>query len=398
MKIAPPKPNQRTAKPIKRKGRARKGDGSLKLRGTTWWYIIPNPVPGGKRIEKSCETSDRNEALRIKNKALLDAGVRRGSSAEPITISEALDDYSIYCARETPRSWPTIRSAIKNLRASFGDILADDLTTPDTDRYRAQRINKRFKKGEHRKPSDSTVNRELAYLRAALRREMRATPPRVTRIPFMNIPSEKDCVREGFITRDDYQVLLKELPASLRPIFVFAFHTGARIGELKKIQWPQINWDKGIVELRPKTTKNSEGRWIPIWGDMREYLDQQKAIRDHDFPTCPWVFFWHDDHHEGSIPGTRLVNFDWSWKRACTSAGYPGLLIHDLRRSAIKFADQEAGISSRLVRLMSGHKTESVYQRYNIAGANDVAKMGRALDEFVNGKPKVVELKEPKRA
>jgi integrase len=244
------------------------------------------------------------------------------------------------------------------------------LTTADTDNYRAARAGVTFQ----------TVNRELGYLRAALRRETRTTPPRVTSIPYMSTPSEKDCVREGFIDRDDYKKLLEYLPASLRAIFVCAFHTGARLGELKQITWPQVNFARRVIEIRAKTAKNSEGRWLPIWGDMAAYLTLQKATRDRDFPDCPYVFFWQYAHHVRATPGQPLTDFRWAWGDACRRAGFPGLLFHDLRRSAIKFADQEAGINTGLVRLMSGHKSDSVFQRYNIRGGRDAEKLAEALD------------------
>jgi integrase len=327
-------------------------------------------------------------AVHIKNKALLENGVRQRcyQSTRPATIGEVLDEYAAFCETQKPRSWDTRKVHLKAIRAAFSEIIADELTTAHTDQYRATRK-------ANDKCGDSTINRDLACLRAALNREMKRTPPRVHRIPFMNLVSEKDCVREGFIERKDYLEILSHLPASIKAIFVGAFHTGARVGELRKIQWAQVDFARGIIELQAKTTKNSEGRWIPIWGDMREYLEKQKAIRDAKFPECPWVFFWHgDDCGNRAIPGGQLGIFQHGWDKAVTAAGYPNLLFHDLRRSAIKFADQEVGMPSRLVRLMSGHKTEYVYHRYNIAGANDVAKMGRVLDEFVRG-PKVVEIK-----
>jgi integrase len=382
MKIQPPN-SGRPSKPTKRTGRARKGDGSLKLRGKIWWYIIPGATPGAKRIEKSCETSIYADAVQIKARALVEVrGVQArtpGIRGAKLTVGDVLDGYERYCEKQRPRSWGSMRTAIKHLRAAFGRIVADELTTADTDQFRDDRI-------ADDSVTDSTVNRELGYLRAALRRETIVTPPRVTRIPYMRMPSEKDLVREGFIDREDYQKILAELTPSLQAIFVCAFHTGARSGELKMIQWRQVDFANSVIELRPKITKNSDGRWIPIWGDMREYLERQKAIRDRDFPECKWVFFWHHKYHHRAIPGEPLKDFRWAWSEACERAGFSDLLFHDLRRSAIKYADQEAGISPIRVRLMSGHKTDAVYSRYNIGGAKDIAKMGADLDESLKRK------------
>jgi integrase len=357
----------------KREGRSRKGEGSVYQRGGKgpFYYKIPNPH--GEALTGPCKTQDYNTALLVKQRALVRAHDALPKPAGAATITEILKDYENYCESDKPKSWKTMKASIGHLREYFGTIIADALTTLDTDQYRDYRAANgcRF----------STINRELGYLKAALRREMNRTPARVTRIPFMRIPSEKSQVREGFIEREDYERILAELPASLKAIFVCAFHTGARSGELKNIRWSQINWRQRIIELTPKTTKNSEGRWLPIWGDMEAYLREQKAIRDRHYPSCEWVFFWHPGHHPRAVAGDQLRDFRFAWEKACERAGLKRLLFHDLRRSAIRFADQEAGLSQSLTMLMSGHKTDSTFRRYNIRGGRDASKIGKALDE-----------------
>lgn len=385
MQILKPK---RRAK--KREGRSRKGEGSVYQRGGSgpYYFKVPNPA-GGKPITGSCDTDDYESAILFKNRKLVELHDKLPKPAGVATVNEILDDYEKYCEKEKKRSWRSLRTAIKHLREGFGQIIADELKTGDADQFRDDSI-------ADRGVSDSTVNREVGYLRAALRREMKATPARVSRIPFMRTPSEKDCVREGFIEREGYERILANLSASLKAIFVCAFHTGARSGELKVIRWEQVNFRQRIIELRPKTTKNKDGRWIPIWGDMEIYLREQKQIRDQEFPDCPWVFFWQSDHHPRAVPGDKLKDFRYGWEKAARSAGFPDVLFHDLRRSAIKFADQEAGLSQSLTMLMSGHKTDSVFRRYNIRGGRDMSKVGAALDSALE-KRKAEIAEAPKR-
>lgn len=388
MKIVPIRQKAKSRK----QGRGRKGDGSLKLRGRIWWYIIPDPQHPGKRIEKSCETENRDEAMKVKHKAMVAAHSPR-ALAVPTTVGEILDGYETYFEKECPRSVRSLRSAVKQLRKGFAHLIADELSTADTDQYRDDRTSAGV--------VDASVNRELGYFKAALRQAMKFTPvagqkPQVTKIPYMRMPSEKDNVREGFIDREDYLHILPHLDNAIKAIFVCAFHTGARSGELKMIQWSQVNFEQSIIELRPKTTKNSDGRWIPIWGDMRKFLLRQKELRDATLPDCPWVFFWPKGYAAKAMPGERLKDFRYAWNEAMTEAGHPNLLFHDLRRSAIKYADQEAKISPHLVRLMSGHKTDAVYTRYNIAGGRDMSRIAEALDTHLQGK--VVELKRRHRA
>lgn len=356
----------------KREGRSRKGEGSVFLRGTVYWYKIP--VPGGKPLSGSCETSDYAEALTCKHQRLMESHRKRKSRA---TVAEILADYAAYIEKEKPKSRRSIFTAIKHLKQALGTKIADDLTTEDTEEFRRQR--------ESTGCVFSTVNRELGYLRGALSRELRATPSRITQIPYMRRPSEKNQVREGFIDRDGYQKILAELPQSLKALFVCAFHTGARLGELLSVKWEHIDFENGIIELTSKTTKNSEGRWIPIWGDMGYVLRSQRMVRDNECPRCNWVFFWHRDYHARATPGTRITDFRWAWHEACERAGFPGLIFHDLRRSGIRYASREAGLSDSQVMLMSGHKTPAMLRRYNIRDSRDAMKIGRALDATLKG-------------
>ena len=110
--------------------------------------------------------------------------------------------------------------------------------------------------------------------------------------------------------------------------------------------WSHIAWETVLVNfggscgpksilrttkilLNPGTTKNKKGRTLPIYGDMREPLRMEKEIRDTRFPKCSYVF-----HHDGhAIVDYRKA---WAWASACKRADVPGLLFHDLRRSAIR--------------------------------------------------------------
>jgi integrase len=67
---------------------------------------------------------------------------------------------------------------------------------------------------------------------------------------------------------------------------------------------------------------------------------------------------------------------------ACKDAGRPGLLLHDLRRSAVRNLER-AGISRSVAMKLTGHKTEAVYRRYAIVAESDLRDAGTKLSEVL---------------
>ena len=59
-------------------------------------------------------------------------------------------------------------------------------------------------------------------------------------------------------------------------------------------------------------TKNGEGRTLPIYGEMREWLKMQKEIRDAKYPECDPRFL-DDGRPAGDFP-VRLPASGLSWK------------------------------------------------------------------------------------
>ncbi len=65
------------------------------------------------------------------------------------------------------------------------------------------------------------------------------------------------------------------------------------------------------------------------------------------------------------------TNFREEWTTAVKAAGMTGLLVHDLRRSAIRNLIA-AGVPEKVAMSISGHKTRAVFDRYHIIDSADV--------------------------
>jgi integrase len=133
-------------------------------------------------------------------------------------------------------------------------------------------------------------------------------------------------------------------------IALFADSTGVRFGEACSIKWSDLDLKERIISLTGDRTKNKSGRTIPISDEVYRMLSKQ-------FQRGEFVF--------------SSMNFKRAWTAATKAAGCPDLLIHDLRRSAIRNYVR-AGVSQHVVMAISGHKTTSVFARYNITSTDDI--------------------------
>ena len=80
----------------------------------------------------------------------------------------------------------------------------------------------------------------------------------------------------------------------------------------------------------------------------------------------PWVFFrMVADGRGGEKHPKPIRAFNKAWKAACIAAGCPGRIPHDLRRTAVRNMVRR-GVPERVAMQLTGHKTRSVFERYNI--------------------------------
>ena len=96
--------------------------------------------------------------------------------------------------------------------------------------------------------SEATCNREVSILRTALNLGGKCTPPKVNALPYFPMVREEN-TRQGFLTDEQRAKLRDTLPDDLKPLFVTAYFTGVRLGELLAWEWDQVDWKQGFVTL-----------------------------------------------------------------------------------------------------------------------------------------------------
>ena len=74
-----------------------------------------------------------------------------------------------------------------------------------------------------------------------------------------------------------------------------------------------------------------------------------------------------------------ITAFTKAWKTACIAAGCPGRIPHDLRRTAIRNMVRR-GVVDAVAMKLAGHKTRSVFDRYNVVSDSDLRTAATRLN------------------
>ena len=312
----------------------------------------------GKPVRESTRTGDPGKASRFLRQRLTEV---ESDPAESPRIEELVDDlFRDYRIKEQ-RSLDDVEARWRlHLKPFFGSIPATQLDS----RLLARYIDGR--REEH--ASNATINRELACLKRTYRLAYLSTPPRVESVPHFPHLKETN-VRQGFVTPEQYAELVARCPDLwLRAMLETAYHYGWRMSELLNLRVRQADLVSRTIRLEPGTTKNQEGREVTIEsGRLLELLGKcvkDKRPEDHVFTR-------------GDRP---IRDFRNRWKNLCTAAGVPGLLFHDLRRTAARNL-RAAGVPEEIIMRIAGWKTSSVFKRYAIVDNADVRAALRKLEQ-----------------
>ena len=317
---------------VERVAYGERGQGSLvRYAGVATWFSV-YCQRGAERRRTTGETDFK--AARKAHKKFLDAlaAEREGHKVLPaplaarVTVGELLDDLEADFRLRGVKWWKQAKYHAAVVREWFGDTKATKLGAADVDRYIEAKQKEDY--------ASASINRQTGLLAQALRLAHRrgtlASVIAVRRLPERN-------ARQGFLERADFDKVVASLPDYLQDLVRFAYLTAWRRGEL---------------------VFHRQGH--PV-GDFRKAWAA----------ACIEAGLYH-------VVGT---NADGTEKKS------PDRLFHDLRRSGVRNMVR-AGVRERVAMEISGHRTRSIFDRYNIVSEEDLRSTMQRQSEYVARLPK----------
>jgi integrase len=133
----------------------------------------------------------------------------------------------------------------------------------------------------------------------------------------------------------------------------FQLLTGARLGEVLKARWSDIDFERGVWTKPSHHTKQKQTEHIPLSGlalallfDMRENVN----------PTGPNIF-------PGNATGQPLQDIKKFWKLATAQAEIADYRLHDNRHTHASHL-VSSGLSLEIVGRLLGHTNPTTTKRY----------------------------------
>jgi len=276
---------------------------ALYKRDGIWWTDIFHQ---GKRIRKSTWTEIRQDAQRFHDQLKLDLWNEKALKSAP---KKSWMDAVVRWLEES-----THKKSLEMDKAhlSWLDTYLRKLMLVDIDRDLIELIAKK-----NTGVSPSTVNRMLEVLRAILNRAHKQWGW-LESVPAIRMRKEENR-RIRWLTKNQADRLLKELPLHLKDMAKFSLCTGLRESNVTQLKWSQVDLDKGHALIHPDESKTKKAIPVPLNKQAISVIQSQKG------KNTVFVFTYQ------GRPVSRCNNH--AWRKALQRANIDDFRWHDLRHT-----------------------------------------------------------------
>jgi integrase len=379
------------------KPRRARGEGSISKRGRIWWIKY---YSRGRAVRESSGSESELKARSLLRRRLGEVATGVHPQLRRVTYEDLRKAYVADYVTNQRKSLRLDREGNPRLdKVGRLDGFFDGYHAAEIDADLMREFTQKLQKEGL---ANGTINRSLSALRRMFHIAKR--DGKLRDIPHFPMLKENG-PREGFFEPAQYAALLDALPDYLRTPLAIGYNTGMRRAEILGLRWEQVDFLRRVIRLNAGETKNDEGREIPITAELGAILREHRAKR---LAGCDFVCF-RLNRGGKAVPVGDMRKV---WYNRCCQLGlgkmveatdtagatlfekprgpkskpkakmiYEGLIFHDLRRTGVRNLVR-AGVPERVAMEITGHKTRSVFERYNIVSGKDVEDAGRKLEAF----------------
>ena len=328
----------------------------LYRRGDVWWVRIT--APNGTRVRRSTGTDNEVHALEYHDRLKVQLWEEQRLGVKP---ERSWQDAAVRWVKETrdKRSHGKDVAKLRYLHRFLGHLQLSQVTRDVIDAIAERKT---------RESSPSNANRYLALIRAILRRA-RDEWNWLDTIPKVRLYREpKGRIR--FLSPEEAQRLLAELPLHLRDMAQFALATGLRQRNVSFLRWEQVDMARRVAWIHPDEAKAGRAIGVPLNESAVEVLRRRLG---------------QDDAHVFTYEGKPVARCSTkAWKAALARAGIERTFRwHDLRHTWASWHVQSGTPLQELMELGSWASYEMVLRYAHLAADHLRGAACRIDDTFL---------------
>jgi integrase len=315
-----------------------------------WWLKI---TIGGRTIQRSTGTEDKTKAQEYHDtlKAQLwqqdRLGVKPTHSWREGVVRWLIEtsDKATHLEDKRKLAW---------MHDYLGDLTLNDINQDVIDRIRSTKL---------KEASKATTNRYLALIRSILIRA-RDEWEWIDKAPKIRLFKESSS-RERSLTNDQFQALMRELPAHQRETVMFALATGLRQRNVLELEWSQVNLELRHAWIHAGQSKNRRPIAVPLNDTAMQVL--QRQLGKHQTRVFTYL-------------GKPLKAANTkAWSNALKRAGITDFRWHDLRHTWATW-QRQAGTPTHELQRLGGWRTGAMVERYAHLAPDHLATAAKRLD------------------
>jgi integrase len=203
-------------------------------------------------------------------------------------------------------------------------------------------------KARDQKLSTATINRYIELIKAVLNKAHKEWDW-LEVVPYIAKKKENNNVIR-WITKEEANRLLAELPQYLREMVEFSLTTGLRASNVRCLTWDEVDFGRELLTIAPSKFKNGEVFTAPINSQAMAVLRRQIRHISHNY------VFTYNGKPLSVIPKK-------TFKAACSRAGIENFRWHDLRHTFATWLAL-AGVQSHVIKELMGHKDIKTTMQY----------------------------------